>query len=182
MDNVIQLFAQSKPEPVKDVTNESYFFTFAGTTFHFGGGAFTRDLLERLANNRDAVKKLIDSDAAMKLTALAAYAELDDETRSLLETVVSSERDVTIELVDALNTPNDLDDYLSDDDSIVFMRLVLAATIHASYVPFDLLRMQRANWCLIENDPTQFMASLDTYFTSTDKKIAIIQLPERSNI
>lgn len=180
MDNVISLFGKPKTTAKKDVSKETYFFTFIGTTFHFGGGAFTRDLLERLDANREAVKQLVASDAQMKRAALANY-DTDAETKTLLNEAVRLEDNCAQAILDTLHTPNELDDYLSDDNSIGFMPLILAATIHTAYVPFDLMRMQRASWCLLEDDANDFMTKLHTYFTTTDKEIKIIRIPEMDN-
>lgn len=181
MDNLIHLFNQHKPTPAKDVSTETYFFTFAGTEFHFGGGAFTRDLLERLNAHRDAVKQLVSRETQLKLDAIAAAAaDFDADTKTMLETAVRLEDDCKQSMIDHLHTPNDLDDFLSDDQTLVFMPFVLAATIHAAYVPFDLLRMQRANWCLFDRDATDFMTALDSYFTQSSKEFVIIRYPEGS--
>lgn len=176
MDNLIQLFNPNKPTTLKDVSTETYFFTFAGTKVHFGGGAFARDLLERLDSHRDAVKQLITRETELKLDAIATVAtDLDDEMKTMISDVIRLECDCIHDLIDNLHTPNDLDDLLSNTETLVFMPLVLAATIHAAYVPFDLLRMQRANWCLIEQDVNAFCDSLTQFFTETDKQFTLIR-------
>lgn len=179
MDNLIQLFPPNKPAPAKDVSTETYFFTFAGTNVHFGGGAFTRDLLERLDAHRDTVKQLITRETGLKLDAIATVAtDLDAEMKAMISDVIRLEADCILDMIDRLHTPNDLDAFLSDNDTVALMPLLLAATIHAAYVPFDLLRMQRANWCLIENDVNAFYASLVQFFTETDRQFALIRQPK----
>lgn len=177
MTNVINLFGKPTQTPAKDVSNESYFFTFMNTKFHFGGGAFTRDLLERLDANREAVQQLIENDIALKHAAIA-NAPLDDASRTMIDDVIRLAGECSQDILDELNTPNDVDGFLSDDATCFYMPLLLAATIYTCYVPFDLMRMQRANWCLIEGDAEDYLAKLHTFFTTTDKSIDLVPVSD----
>lgn len=166
MNNVIPLFPQKKVA-LPDVSKESYFFSFVGAEFHFGGGAFTRELLKRLEQHKDEVAHAIKTDARIKREAIAKTQASDAQKQAVIQRVARIET-TALDVLETLKTPNDLDAAMSDDTKSKALPLVIAATIHAGYAPFDLLRMQRDNWFMLDVPVNQFMDDLNNYFNSTE--------------
>lgn len=151
----------------KDVSNESYYFTFNKTEFYFGGGAFTRDLLERLEVKREAIINMTQMDTELQLADLESY-KMDSTSKGLFETMLRGQGESVVTILQALKTPNDLNALMEAEATRAFMPLVLASILYACYVPFDLMRMVKQNWCSLDSDPTEFIEGLEAFFDFGD--------------
>lgn len=159
MSNVVEFKPREKKRPVQAPSSgESYFFMFENVRFSFGG-AFSRDIVEKINANRDKIEKGIDN-VFSKIVVTTRGEETAD-----LEEMVETERQyleghksIFKLVLDTLKTAEDLDRALSDgSETIPYMSFILGVSVATVYSEFDIRRMVRDNWMHIDATVEELM-------------------------
>jgi GTP1/Obg family GTP-binding protein len=147
-----------KPE----LSQESYYFHMGDARIDFGG-AFTRDIVAKLNENRDLVKHKLTIFYKEQIEVLKNVSNPTEHLKALRATM-EEVNELTMSALDKLQTPENMESLMTEGQYPRVMPILLSVIMHVSYVNFDLIRMQKQNWCAIDNSTEDLLEFLDQLF------------------
>lgn len=129
------------------------------------GGAFVRDLIEKLEINREAVLTAVTNHNKEYIPNLYKQAGLDDESIELVKELFLNNIKMLEEATDIMKTQEDFDNMMSQGSIyLMLMPELISAIMYCSYTEFDLRRMVKQRWLMINKRPDEFLTIIETFY------------------
>lgn len=145
---------------------DAKFISLGGMTLSFGG-AFQRDFIKRLDNNRQKVLDLLSSYYGKELQRHKDNPEVSTEEYINTKLTFSVLESTTHELIRLIESDKILDEIFDLPDGSLELYLIpsiMFSVIHLAYTEIDLQEMIRDRWCAIDATLVEFLETLDSHF------------------
>lgn len=150
-----KLISSDVVEPDKSLDGSTYYFSINSIRVDFGG-AFVRDLIEKIDQNKVEILSTIES------INESNEDQLDDVSSNneyeILKDRLSKQNLLMNEVVNSLETPHALDEMFQEGSKYLsIIGLLLTIVMVNSYSEFDYYKMMRDDWIIMTSSVEDFI-------------------------